>query len=330
VGSFRKHDVVDVLRRMTMKTILQIVITLFFFGCSGGYVYKDSPALEFSHFNYGFTSKFAEVNGINLSYIDEGSGNQTILLVHGLASNGGFWRYNIGELSKQYRVIAVDLPGYGKSDKGVYSYTMSFYADVVSGMLKQLNIKKVVYVGHSMGGQIGIHFSFRHKDQLEKLILVAPAGVETFSRGDGDWLKSVMTIDFVKKTPEDRIRANLAMNFYSYDDKFEWMVEERAGMSKAKDFEDFCYAVIRSVHGMLDEPTTKWLKDISVQTHIIFGEKDGLIPNPILHGGSSHEIGEMAKAMIPNATLTFIESAGHMVQIEKPAEFNQAVLNLIR
>jgi pimeloyl-ACP methyl ester carboxylesterase len=181
-----------------------------------------------------------------------------------------------------------------------------------------------------MGGQIGIHFSFRHNDQLERLILAAPAGLEPFSRGDGDWLKSVMTIDFVKKTPEDRVRANLAMNFYNYDDKYEWMAEERARMAKAKDFEDFCYAVIRSVHGMLDEPTTKRLNEISVPTHLIFGENDGLIPNPILHGGSSKEVAKIGTDAIHNVTLTFIPEAGHMLQIEKSTEFNNIIMELVK
>ncbi len=313
-----------------MKQAMIILITLSIIGCSGGFVYKDAPAMEFADFNYGYPSRFAKVNGITVSYMDEGKGEKTIVLVHGLASNGGFWRNNIGELSKQYRVIAIDLPGYGKSDKGVYPYTMSFYADIVSSLLTQLNIPKVVYVGHSMGGQIGIHFSFRHKEQVERMILAAPAGLEPFSRGDGDWLKSVMTIDFVKKTPEDRIRANLAMNFYNYNDKYEWMVEERARMTKAKDFEDFCYAVIRSVSGMIDEPTTKRLKEISVPTHLIFGTNDGLIPNPILHGGSAADVAKIGTDAIPNVTLTFIPEAGHMLQIEKPDEFNAIVRGIVQ
>lgn len=313
-----------------MKQITILLITLFAVGCSGGFVYKDAPAMEFADLDYGFTSHDTKVNGINVSYIDEGKGEQTIVLVHGLASNGGFWRNNIAELAKHSRVIAIDLPGYGKSDKGVYPYTMSFYADVVSGLLTQLNIAKVVYVGHSMGGQIGIHFSFRHTAQLEQLILAAPAGLEPFSRGDGDWLKSVMTIDFVKKTPEERIRANLAMNFYQYDDRFEWMVEERTRMAKAKDFEDFCYAVVRSVHGMLNEPTTKRLQEISVPTHLIFGTNDGLIPNPILHGGTAADIAKIGTDAIPNVTLNFIPEAGHMLQLEKPEEFNALVIGFLK
>lgn len=313
-----------------MRILLIATVIVLFNGCSGGFVYKDAPALAFADLDYGFATHSQRINGINVSYIDEGKGEQTIILVHGLASNGGFWRNNIGELSKQYRVIAVDLPGYGKSEKGVYPYTMTFYADIVSGLIKQLGIEKVTYIGHSMGGQIGIHFSFRHADQLERLILAAPAGLEPFSRGDGDWLKSVMTIDFVKKTPEDRIRANLALNFYTYDDKYEWMVEERTRMAKSIDFEDFCYAVIRSVHGMLDEPTTKRLNQIAVPTHLIFGENDGLIPNPILHGGTATDVAKIGTDAIPGVTLNIISEAGHMLQIEKPAEFNAIIKELVK
>jgi len=125
-------------------------------GCSTGKFYYDAPPLPFADVHYGFPTKHATVNGINLHYIDEGKGEKTLLLVHGLASNAGFWRYNIPELSANYRVIAVDLPGRGKSDKGVYSYSMTFCADILSGLLQQLNIDKVYYCGHSMGGQIGI------------------------------------------------------------------------------------------------------------------------------------------------------------------------------
>jgi pimeloyl-ACP methyl ester carboxylesterase len=120
------------------------------------------------------------------------------------------------------------------------------------------------------------------------------------------------------------------MNFYNYNEQYEWMVEERARMAKGRDFEDFCYAVVRSVHGMLDEPTTKRLSSISVPTHLIFGENDGLIPNPILHGGSSSDVAKIGTDAIPNVTLNFIPAAGHMLQIEKPAEFNAIIRDLVK
>lgn len=325
---------VYVLKNTIMKKIITLfclVILTILSGCTTVNMYDNYKPLEFKDISYPHQSKFVNVNGINISYMDEGNGNEVLLLVHGLASNGGFWRYNISELSKKYRVIAVDLPGYGKSDKGAYKYNMTFYADVLSGMLKALNIPKVDYVGHSMGGQIGIWFSFRHPEQLTNLILVDPAGLEKFSQGEGDWLKEVMTIDYVKKTTEDRIRANLALNFYNWDNsKYEWMVEERARLVDAPDFENFCYAVVRCVNGMLDEPTSDMLRNINVPTYIIFGKQDGLIPNPILHGGFPKDIADIGMNNIPGAQLVLLNDAGHLSMVEKSSEFNKIIVNFLQ
>jgi pimeloyl-ACP methyl ester carboxylesterase len=293
-------------------------------GCSGGFVYKDAQPLEFADFDYGFPTKSALANPA-VSFVDVGSGPETIVLVHGLASNAGFWRYNISELAKTFRVIAVDLPGYGKSQKGVYPYDMKFYAETIFNLLQSLNIDKVNYVGHSMGGQIGITLALSHPEKINKLILLDPAGVEAFEKGEGNWLRSVVTMDYVKITNEEGIRRNLALNFYTWDEKWEWMVEERARMAKAKEFDDFAYAVVRSVHGMLVQPTSKKLENISQPTLIAYGKHDGLIPNPYLHPGFTADVFEVGAKRIPNCRLVEIPDAGHMVQIEQSEMVNRTI-----
>ncbi|MFA7290008.1 MAG: alpha/beta hydrolase, partial [Melioribacteraceae bacterium] len=208
------------------KLLVLFIISIFTFtGCSG-FLYTDKPALEFQDFDYGYPTKTALSNP-SIAYIDAGEGSKTIILVHGLASNAGFWRYAIAELSKEYRVIAVDLPGYGKSLKAPYPYTISFYAEQIKRLADELKLDKFILAGHSMGGQISIIFSLKYPERLEKLVLASPAGVEEFEQGEGDWLRSVMTKAGVKKTTEDAVRKNLAMNFYTWNDKWEWMVEER-------------------------------------------------------------------------------------------------------
>jgi len=310
------------------KYILFFTIALFWGGCSG-YLYNNSSSLEFSNIDYGFnTNKI--LNDPYISYIDVGSGDKTIILVHGLASNSGFWRYNIPELSKHYRVIAIDLPGYGKSQKSTYPYTMSFYANQVKRVVDELNLNKIIYVGHSMGGQIGIIFSLKYPDRLEKLILASPAGIEEFQKGEGDWLRSVMTTSGVKKTPEDGVRRNLSNNFYNWSDEWEWMVEERVRMSKAKEFDEFAYAVVRSVNGMLDEPTFDKLEKISVPTLIVYGKYDWLIPNPYLNPGFTSDVFKFGAEAMANCKLHEIDCSGHMLQIEKPEEFNRVVLDFIK
>jgi pimeloyl-ACP methyl ester carboxylesterase len=298
-------------------------------GCSGGYLYWDKPALQFSDIDYGYQIKTA-LNDPKISYIDQGSGDKTIILVHGLASNAGFWRYNIPELAKHFRVIAVDLPGYGKSEKGDYSYTMSFYAEQIKKLIDELQLKNVVYVGHSMGGQIGIKLAIKYPTLLNKLILASPAGFEEFQRGEGDWLRSVMTMKFIKATSEDGIRRNLSNNFYNWDDKWEWMVEERVRMRKAADFDEFAYTVVRCVNGMLDEPTFDKLSLIKTPTLVVYGKFDGLIPNPYLNPGHTAEVFINGAKDIGNVQLVELEDAGHMIQIEKSDEFNQAVLNFLK
>lgn len=310
------------------KLFMFAILTLFMGGCSG-YLYSDKPAVEFQDIDYGFPVKTAMKNP-SIAYIDYGSGPKTLVLVHGLASNAGFWRYNIPELAKKYRVIAVDLPGYGKSQKDAYPYNMTFFADQVKRLTDELGINKFTYVGHSMGGQIGITFALKYPEKLEKLILTDPAGIEEFKTGEGDWLRSVMTVSGVKKTTEEGIRRNLASNFYSWDPKWEWMVEERVRMSKAKDFDNFAYTVVRSVNGMLDEPTFNLIQNIKVPTLIVYGKYDGLIPNPYLHPGFPKDVFQKGHSLIQGSELVEIDNAGHMLQIEQPESYNRTVMEFVK
>lgn len=308
-----------------LKSIKLVIIASLVSSCAG-IKYADKEPLPFKDINYGFAVNYLDGDP-TIAYIDEGSGDKTILLVHGLASNAGFWRYNIKELSKNNRVIAIDLPGYGKSDKGDYPYGMSYYASEINRFVQKLNLKNVTYVGHSMGGQIGITLSINHPKAIQDLILAAPAGIEKFDRGEGNWLANVLTMEGTVKATEPQVRANLSMNFYKWDSKWEWMVEERVRMAKTDEMKEFAYTVDRSIKAMIAEPTTDFLKDVSHPTTIIYGKYDGLIPNRYLNPGFSADIFEKGNELIPNSSLIEIDKGGHMIMIEKASEFNQAILN---
>ena len=81
-------------------------------------------------------------NGCNMAYIDEGSGAHTLVFVHGLATYGGSWKYQIEALKEHYRCIAVDLPGNGYSDRGNYDYSIHFYAGCVYDFHTKARIEK--------------------------------------------------------------------------------------------------------------------------------------------------------------------------------------------
>lgn len=307
-----------------MKKLFTLIIASILIASCSGYKYTSLPGWEFEDIDYGYTVKKTS-SSPTVAYIDAGSGDKTLVLVHGLASNAGFWREVIPQLEKEYRLIVVDLPGYGKSQKGELPIGMQYYADVIAGLIDELKLQNVTYVGHSMGGQIGITLSLSHPEKIENLILAAPAGIEPFDRGAGNWLSSVITHEGVVKTNEENIRRNLSGNFYRWNDSNEWMVEERVRMAKAYDIYDFAHAVDKSVDAMLNEPTTDRLGDIKHRTLIVYGKNDNLIPNPYLNPGRTVDVMKLGHELIPNSTLVEIDRCGHMLILEKPKEFADAV-----
>jgi len=310
------------------KLLLSLGLVVLTVSCSG-YQYTSAPALAFEEIDYGYPVTYSRSEP-RMAYIDTGSGEQTLVLVHGLASNAGFWREVIPQLNKRYRLIVVDLPGYGKSQKGDLPIGMQYYADQLVGLIDELKLTRVSLVGHSMGGQIGITLALSHPDKIDRLILAAPAGIESFSRGSGDWLSRVITHEGVVKTTEEQIRRNLSSNFYRWSDRHEWMVEERVRMAKARDIYDFAHAVDKSVDAMLNEPTSDLLGGIKHPTLIVYGKYDGLIPNPYLNPGKTADVMKKGKARIPNAQLVELDRCGHMLILEKPAEFASAVHDFLK
>ncbi len=97
----------------------------------------------FSNLEYPFETKFVQVDRYRIAYIDEGRSDKIILFIHGLGSYIPAWRFNISELKNHFRCVALDLPGFGKSDKTIHSGTMEFYSEIVSLFLHKMKIEKV-------------------------------------------------------------------------------------------------------------------------------------------------------------------------------------------
>ena len=314
------------MNKLFYTTLIAMIIMLN--ACATSYYY-NLPPKEFKDIDYTFEVEYQKVRNINIAYIDEGKSDNVILLIHGLGTSAKSWMKNIPSLSKDFRVIAIDLPGYGKSDKGNYKYSMSWYATVLTEFLDELNIEKATFVGHSMGGQISIVTSLNYPNKVDKLVLISPAGFEKFTDGEGDWMKSAFTIDLVKDTPTRNIDINLKSNFYEMPDDADFFVTDRIQVKGATDFEDYCYAVTRNVTGMIDEPVLKELKNISHKTLILFGNNDGLIPNIYLHGGFTEDIANIGNSLIPNSSLVLVPECGHMLQFEKSEVANKEIINFI-
>ena len=304
-----------------MRRILWLSLILLSAACG---VQKElKPIQRFEELSYPYEVKKALLSGgIEVAYVDEGKGEQTLLFIHGLGSYLPAWKKNIEGLKEKYRCIAIDLPGYGKSSKGEYSGSMRFYSEIVAELIDKLKLGSVTLVGHSMGGQISIITALAFPDKVDKLVLIAPAGFETFTKGQKQWFREVMTANLVKLTTVEQIKSNLASNFYRMPKDARFMITDRIDMRGAEDFEAYCYIIPQCVQGMVDDPVYEFLPKITQPTLIIFGENDNLIPNRYLNPGKTGTIARKGAERIPNATLHLLPETGHFVQFEKAAEVN--------
>jgi len=114
-------------------------------------------------------------NGVNIAFTDTGTNDTTLLFVHGWAINKSYWSNQVAYFGKHYRVVTIDLPGFGKSGKNRDKWGTPQYAGDVDSVIKELDLKKVILIGHSMAGDIVLQAAI---DNPEKVIGVV--GVDNF------------------------------------------------------------------------------------------------------------------------------------------------------
>ena len=119
------------------------------------------------------------VNNVKINYVEQGSGDEAVIFVHGYSGALGNWKYVLEQLPKEYHAYALDLRGHGQSGKPG-SYQLTELAEDIYAFSRELGIKEFTYVGHSLGGKIGYKFALDHPDVLKAMVLVAPAPAHDF------------------------------------------------------------------------------------------------------------------------------------------------------
>jgi len=131
-------------------------------GCSG----QPGPPLE------QISMKRVSVEGINISYIEEGEGTP-LVLVHGIPTSSFLWRDMIGKLSAHGRVIAPDLPGFGLSDAPPNGdYSISNYARLLGSFLEAISIQRATFICHDFGGPVTVTYALRNPDKYQRLVIL--------------------------------------------------------------------------------------------------------------------------------------------------------------
>ena len=277
--------------------------------------------MQFPELDYNFDYSIIKIEErISVAYYDAGKGDNTLIFIHGLSSYIPAWLKLIPLLQNKFRCIAIDLPGYGKSSGGVHEGTVTFYTEVLSLFIRKLKLENVTLVGHSMGGQISIASALQFPSLISRLVLLAPAGFETFSDVEKSLIKKYNTAQFYYSASDDDIVASFRSNFFKMNDEVKLMIDDRINMKRWKNFGDYCNVVVNSLNGLLDYPVYKRLREVKQPALIFFGNNDKWIPNKNLHKNTTTEsIARDGASQIPNSKLIMIDECGHFIPYEHPA-----------
>lgn len=345
-------DIRSTLSSRLARTAAALVVALVALGAAGCTPrYANAPALAYDAIPYesvdgkpwkltrvsveGVRQKYGLRTETHVAYVElNPQGKRTVVFLHGLGSYLKFWRYQLDAFAAEgYRVIAIDMLGYGKSDKPAsFPYTMEAMADVVREVLQIIGLPdNPVLVGHSMGGQVAASFALRFPDEVDALVLTSPAGFEEFSARERAWFKKVITTAGIKGAREYDIWGSIAYgNFGSFRSEFNWLIEERVRTAKNDTFDSYAYANLKSILGLSKNDFVRQnLEKIATPTLIVYGTRDRLIPNPFLHGGTTASIMEPASERIRGSKLVPLSGCGHTVQMDCWEEYNPAVLSFV-
>lgn len=270
---------------------------------------------------YGHEARYAEVNGLSICYVDEGEG-RPLVFIHGLGGSISNWAPNIEYFKRGYRVIALDLPGCGKSSFSDGDYCIEVLEGCVRGLLSELGAGSATFVGNSLGGMITLHLALHHPDLVDAMVIVDGAGGHSFPLSMRKLLMAV-PLEWFKKFVRLCLRYVYASGYlyraagvYRVNEYTRAILEEAVESTLRPDVEQYLEAYARTARTALSVCYGERLPDISVPTLIVWGQKDLGIPL---------KVGYRMNAAIKGSFLVAVPEAAHVPQLEQPAIFNAAV-----
>lgn len=270
---------------------------------------------------YDSTSRYVQAGDTRIHYHEAGSG-PVLLCLHGGAPGaygwGNFGR-NIAALSRHFRVLVADLPGYGKSDKPVVEGSRNaFYARVFADMLAALDIEKAHVLGMATGGAVAITMALEHSACLDRLILVSAAGgLAMFHQKPK---RSASQVYYGDEGPSRaKMRTYLEQLIYDPSLITDEIVEERYAASVAPEF------MSQAPEGRSEKrhtPPDLWKKldQIQCKTLIVWGRENR---------AQNLEAGVFMHTRIANSQLHVFGQCGLWVPYEKHDAFNQLVVSFL-
>lgn len=274
---------------------------------------------------------FVEVEDGRLYYDVIGEGNP-LVLIHGAWVSHEWWRWQVPEFSRQYKVLLLDVRGHGQSSPLQKAYSVNGFTRDLEILLQKTGIEEAVLVGWSMGGIISMQYCLDNPSKVKALVLIAARGHRN------PYFKLKVLFHHLQA------RLSLIMNFTSPrkydraaqsfpDRNRDWLRREVSNMlspTVPKQVFDWVMNELANnpVGNYLEIARSIWdweageeLRKINVPTLIIAGEKDTWIPT---------RFPRLLYSAIPNSRLVIVENAGHYLSIERPEAVNAEIIKFLK
>lgn len=274
-----------------------------------------------------FSSSFVRANGIKTHFVHAGRG-EPVVLVHGGgpgASGLHNWGKNIDALAKHFEIFALDLVGYGYTDKPKIDYTYKAKVEHLAGFMDALCLDHARLCGNSMGCYVAVRYMLECPERVKKMFMVATAtvasamGVGNFSQRGGGVRQTVG-----ETVTEETMRAWLGMLLHNKENITDEIVKSRVRVASLPGSSEAQASYWNHMQKLKDEPNLHQWYDLShrlprmtIPLALIWGKNDQFAPV---------ELAERLKAALPNLTeLHVVEGSGHQVQNDQPEVFNRII-----
>jgi len=254
--------------------------------------------IHLMHFQY------LNVADVRVRYLATESKGDPVLLIHGLGGSIESWINNVEAISShEHQVIALDLPGFGLSDKPKITYTIRYYTNFISQFVKRLRIDShsLSIIGNSLGGHIAAEFAINYPLAVSKLVLVSPAGALPVSFKGTPVLRSYINI--VKAKTVQQVRSALFgidKNVKSIEYDYAKMFFQRLALPGAKE------AFLSALNGSAHAPrVNNRLNKIKAKMLLVWGKDDQIIPVNFFH----------PFIKMKNCRVIILENCGHTLYV---------------
>jgi pimeloyl-ACP methyl ester carboxylesterase len=263
--------------------------------------------------------RWVEVQGRYANVLDLGSG-PPVVFVHGLSGSWQNWLEQLPEFARTHRVVAMDLPGFGASPMPRERITISGYGRWLDALLEELGVAGAAIVGNSMGGFVGAETAIKFPHRVERLVLVAAAGLSVEHQRSDGLLRLLEVTENVSQLLAARLfsKADGLISRPRGRRALLWFVaahpeqipaalarEQLRGANKP--------GFVPALDALTSYPIRDRLGDVRCPTLLVWGPKDVLVPV-----GDAYEFDRL----IPDSRLVVYEDTGHVPMLERPERFN--------